>query len=510
MVISKSLVTSDLLFNDEDGIACLTNVEIFKNLALMGYEQISTKLTFQRGSFSPQWKFLIHTILHCISSKSTAWNEFSINLASAVICLAKGQKFNFSKLIFDGMLRNMDSKKVLMYPRRAKKVTKLPYTSVPLDLGADEVVHKEGGDNVERTITTDASLVTSQDSDNITKTQSMEISNDLISQEISSGDRPRRQQTTSGVQMLKLDDLMNFVPPTPYDSPLSEGHTPRSDEGRPNLLKLVNTCTQLSNRVLALEEVQTTQDKVITRLKLRIMRLKKKRKARTSQPIKKRLLKGRIETSTDKILGEDASKQGMNNDKTEELNLTGRADTEVIVKDKGSGEKTLIKLRSEKAKVKGVTFIDVEEPPKLTRSTKTLQPLPTINPKDKGKGVLVEEEPEKLEKVKRRDQGLAQIESDADLAQIIYEEELAELDKAQKEKQNQEEATIAVLTKEFDEIQARIDANHELAVRMTHEENVKYTIKEMARLLAEYFKKRKKQWAAERAEAIRNKPPTRT
>ncbi|GJT73250.1 reverse transcriptase domain-containing protein [Tanacetum coccineum] len=117
VVISESLVRSDLLFNDEDGIACLTNDEIFENLALMGYEQLSTKLTFQKGSFSPQWKFLIHTILHCISSKSTAWNEFSTNLASAVICLAKGQKFNFSKLIFDGMLRNLDPKRFLMYPR---------------------------------------------------------------------------------------------------------------------------------------------------------------------------------------------------------------------------------------------------------------------------------------------------------------------------------------------------------------------------------------------------------
>nr|GEZ41832.1 hypothetical protein [Tanacetum cinerariifolium] len=117
---------------------------------------------------------------------------------------------------------------------------------------------------------------------------------------------------------------------------------------------------------------------------------------------------------------------------------------------------TLIKMRSEKVKEKGVAFRDVEEPPRLTRSTTTLQPLPTIDPKDKGKGVLVEEEPKKLQKVKIRDQGLAQIKSDADLAQRIYKEELTELDRAQKER------------------------------------------------------KKKKQLAAERAEAIRNKPPTRT
>nr|GFA04880.1 hypothetical protein [Tanacetum cinerariifolium] len=96
------------------------------------------------------------------------------------------------------------------------------------------------------------------------------------------------------------------------------------------------------------------------------------------------------------------------------------------------------------------------------------------------------------------------------LAQRIYEEELAELNRAQKERQKQEEATITALTEEFDEIQARMDADHELTVRMTHEEQEMYTIKENAILLAEYFKRRKKQLAAERAEAIRNKPPTRT
>ncbi|GJV30653.1 hypothetical protein Tco_1387101 [Tanacetum coccineum] len=37
-----------------------------------------------------------------------------------------------------------------------------------------------------------------------------------------------------------------------------------------------------------------------------------------------------------------------------------------------------------------------------------------------------------------------------------------------------------------------------------------YTIEERVRLIAEFFERRKKQLAAERAEAIRNKPPTRT
>nr|GEX07337.1 reverse transcriptase domain-containing protein [Tanacetum cinerariifolium] len=144
---------------------------------------------------------------------------------------------------------------------------------------------------------------------------------------------------------------------------------------------------------------------------------------------------------------------------------------------------TLIKMRSEKAKEKRVAFRDVEEPPRLTRSTTTLQPLLTINLKDKGKGIMLEEEPKKLQKVKKR---------------------------AQKERQKQEEATIAALTKEYDEIQARMDADHELAVRLTHKEQEMYTIKERERLLAEYFERRKKQLVAKRSEAIRNNPPTRT
>ena len=110
VVVTESSIRRDLQFNDEDGATCLTTVDIFENLALMGYERDSDKLSFEKALFSPHWKFLIHTILHCLSSKSTAWNEFSTNIASAVICLAKGQKFNFSKLIFDGMLRNLDPK----------------------------------------------------------------------------------------------------------------------------------------------------------------------------------------------------------------------------------------------------------------------------------------------------------------------------------------------------------------------------------------------------------------
>nr|GEY51054.1 hypothetical protein [Tanacetum cinerariifolium] len=70
-----------------------------------------------------------------------------------------------------------------------------------------------------------------------------------------------------------------------------------------------------------------------------------------------------------------------------------------------------------------------------------------------------------------------------ELAQRLYEEELAEVDRAQKERQKQKEATIAVLTKEFNKIQARMNIDHEHAARLTYEEQEQFTIEEREKLL---------------------------
>ncbi|GJW62815.1 putative ribonuclease H-like domain-containing protein [Tanacetum coccineum] len=82
----------------QDGITSIPNSEIFEQLALMGYHTDSDKLTFQKGAFSPQWRFLIHTILHCLSPKKTAWEQFSSNIATAVICLATNRRYNFTSV----------------------------------------------------------------------------------------------------------------------------------------------------------------------------------------------------------------------------------------------------------------------------------------------------------------------------------------------------------------------------------------------------------------------------
>ncbi|GJT26898.1 hypothetical protein Tco_0907173 [Tanacetum coccineum] len=118
VIVTKTSVRRALQLKDAEGTECLPNATIFEQLTLIGYENLTQKLTFYKAFLSPQWKFLIHTILQCISVKTTAWNEFSSTMASTVIFLATNQKLNFSKYIFDNMVKNLKGGvKFIMYPR---------------------------------------------------------------------------------------------------------------------------------------------------------------------------------------------------------------------------------------------------------------------------------------------------------------------------------------------------------------------------------------------------------
>nr|GEU82928.1 hypothetical protein [Tanacetum cinerariifolium] len=122
VVVTEAVIRDALHFDDAEGVDCLPNEEIFTVLARMGYEKPSTKLTFYKAFFSSQWKFLIHTILQSMSAKRTSWNEFSSAMTSAMIYLSTGRKFNFSKYIFESLVRNVDSSsKSYMYHREWEK-----------------------------------------------------------------------------------------------------------------------------------------------------------------------------------------------------------------------------------------------------------------------------------------------------------------------------------------------------------------------------------------------------
>ncbi|GJT83242.1 putative ribonuclease H-like domain-containing protein [Tanacetum coccineum] len=104
--------------DDAERTDCLPTATIFTELERIGNENLTQKLTFYKAYFSSQWKFLIHTILQCLSAKTTSWNEFSSTMASAIICLATNKNFKFSKYVFDNMVKNLEGGvKFLMYPR---------------------------------------------------------------------------------------------------------------------------------------------------------------------------------------------------------------------------------------------------------------------------------------------------------------------------------------------------------------------------------------------------------
>ncbi|GJR06913.1 ribonuclease H-like domain, gag-pre-integrase domain protein [Tanacetum coccineum] len=381
---------------------------------------------------------------------------------------------------------------------------------------------------------------------------------------------------------------------TPHDSPLSGGHTSDRAEGALNLQELSVLCTNLSNRVLALESIKDAQAAEISALKIRIKRLEKKCKPSISHhrawlksvqrlSMKKRFRKkesvskqGRKKSKPESTLDdstvfddqdadhgmeymetEEAMDEGRQSGETKEVKLT---DDTKVVEDKGSGDKggnaeelvstarpevstarpdidaarqedsvveprtpptttsifddeditmaqTLIKMKEEKAKEKGVSIKDVDDSSRPERSILTLKPLPTIDPKDKGKGVLKESP---VKKVKRSNLDAAQIAKDAEIARLIHEKELAEMEREIEERQRQDQASVDYIASLYDEVQAKMDASEELVARLQMKEREMYIIEERSKLLAEFFERRKKLLAEERVDVVRNKPPTRT
>ncbi|GJU80196.1 hypothetical protein Tco_1282561 [Tanacetum coccineum] len=327
IIITESIVRRDLQLEDAKGVDCLPNSTIFEQLTLMGL-------------------------------KTTAWNRFSSTMASEIICLATNQKFNFSKYIFESMIKNLDnvSGKFLMYP--SENV-------------ADEAVHKELGDSLVRATNTASSLEVEQDSGNITKTRSKATPNESSSLGTTSGGGPSDEDS------LKLNELMEL-------------------------------CTTLQKKVLDLEKTDT--------------------QANADYQFEKVVSSGEWK----KIWVEmDASKQ-----------VSTAATTITITTKEITLAQALEALKTSKPKVKGYNDEEIVKP------------------------------------IKKKVQIMLHKEVALKLQAKFHEEERLAREKAKKEK----EANIALI-KEWDDIQAKIDADHQLA-------------------------KRRKHFAAKRAEEQRNKPPT--
>ncbi|GJZ89388.1 hypothetical protein Tco_0661170 [Tanacetum coccineum] len=329
----------------------------------------------------------------------------------------------------------------------------------------------------------------------------------------------------SGPTKPVTDDTENVASvPTHSNDPLL------NCEDRLKLNELIELCTKLSERVLALETTKTNQALEIDSLKRRVKTLEKKKRSRTHR-IKRLFKVGRsaqVVFSKDKGLGDKGRKiadidvdaevtlvdetQGRND---KEMFDTGILDGEEVFTEQDVVEKevstaevaidstttttttavdeltlaqTLIEIKAAKPKAvitaatttttTSVTRpkarrVIVQEPSEFTTTTSPSQPSQLPQAKDKGKAKMVE--PEKP--LKKKDQ-------------II---------------QREEDANIA----EWDNVQAMMDADYELAARLQAEEQGELTIKEKSRLFVELQDKRERSICKIDHVRAERKPPTK-
>ncbi|GJU46154.1 hypothetical protein Tco_1203420 [Tanacetum coccineum] len=311
----------------------------------------------------------------------------------------------------------------------------------PTTLVANETIHKERGDNVERAATTATSL----------------------DAERGSGGSPRCQEAMGDTIAQTRSERVSIPS---YDSPLPGVNTHGTDEERIELKELMDMCTKLSDRVLDLENVKNAQALEIQKLKKRVKKLESKKKSRTPQ-LKMRLFKFQEDSETQGRYGHGI---GVNTASISitiaSINITTAkpvitasaplttAGVSVITAEPSTPPptttitttpiededltiaQTLMKMKSEKSKAKGVNMQEPSE-----SGTRVRVPPPQIDPKDKGKVKMVE--PKKPKKKKD------QIEYDADVAQILQ----AELDEeARLEREREVEAIKAANIAECDDL----------------------------------------------------------
>ncbi|GJR70590.1 hypothetical protein Tco_0016655 [Tanacetum coccineum] len=89
VIVTESLIRAQLQLDDANGIFDMPINDILEGMRVIGYPTDGT-LTFLKHHLSPQWRFLVHTIMHCLSPKAGSWNQFSSSIATTLICLSTG------------------------------------------------------------------------------------------------------------------------------------------------------------------------------------------------------------------------------------------------------------------------------------------------------------------------------------------------------------------------------------------------------------------------------------
>ncbi|GJV41090.1 reverse transcriptase domain-containing protein [Tanacetum coccineum] len=370
MTITEGSLRRHLKLDDQDGLSSIPNSEIFEQLALMGYHIDSDKLTFQKGAFPPQWRFLIHSILYCLSPKKTAWEQFSSNIATVVICLTTNRKYNFYRMIFEHMVSNISSPhKFLMYPRPES-------TLFPTMLDVTEP-------------STSPSRITEPSTSPLRITSSPSYSpghapSPTPEHITAAPTQPSPTQPSSGA---------DHHLPTPNESPIYVVHSHRSDEGRFKLNELTYLVTKLFDRIGVLEDdlktTKQTYSSAFTKLILRVKKLEAQVK------IGKARRRARIVQSDDEDIADDSSKQGrilsdaeVQEKSNQESSEKGSAEVSTAGAKKGtaSEEVLIVSIAEVNLSTAGGT---------ITYSRRSEEQRKR---KNKGKSIMTESEPKKKSK----------------------------------------------------------------------------------------------------------------
>nr|GFA93913.1 hypothetical protein [Tanacetum cinerariifolium] len=264
---------------------------IFVDLAGMGYEKPSTKLTFYKAFFSTQWKLFIHTILHSLSAKRTSWNKFSSAIVSALICLSSGQRFNFSKYIFESLVRN----KVFANMRKVGK----GFSGVETPLFESILAVRD--------VAEEAEVQVPAQGDDVQEPAAEEVATDVVPP------TPTSPSPSS--------------PVIPYSPPHQPPCPPQPQDAKGSSLlfqQVLDTCSAFALRVEGLENDKAAQQLEIVQLKARVKKLEKIHKVKSSKLrwLKKVGTSQRVESSDDVenvFNQEDAEVEGRHADKQAEI-----------------------------------------------------------------------------------------------------------------------------------------------------------------------------------------------
>nr|GEU30270.1 hypothetical protein [Tanacetum cinerariifolium] len=265
-------------------------------------------------------------------------------------------------------------------------------------------------------------------------------------------------------------------------------------------------------RVLDLENTKTTQRNEIDSLKRKFKKLKNRNRSRTHKL--KRLYKvglsARVEFfDNEESLGKDASKQEKRIDvidSDEDITLVSVQDdtdnkmfdlddlvstaatTVTITTEEITLAQALKALKTSKLKVKRIGF---QEPCKSTTTTIIIS---SQQSQDKGKGIMIEEPV----KPKKKDQIRLDKEAALMLQAKFDEEERLARERERERAKKEQEANIALI-ETWDDIQAKINADHQLAERLQVQEQEELSDAKKATLFQQLLEKRRKHFAAKRA-----------